>query len=167
VEVFPLEKNGVMYGAIHTGIHNFYAVEDNKSEYLTSIAKFTHVWMLENGDFKLTRVLDGDTVGFEAKFLPDPLKKELLIRVYGVDTPEKGHRAQCPQENTKGLAATEFTKTTIANGKKIQVAIATWDKFGGRVLGDVLIDGKSLRVALIKNGYAREYYGLAKESWCN
>jgi len=87
--------------------------------------------------------------------------------VYGVDTPEKGHRAQCPQENTKGLAATEFTKTTIANGKKIQVAIATWDKFGGRVLGDVLIDGKSLRVALIKNGYAREYYGLAKESWCN
>ena len=25
-----------------------------------------------------------------------------------------------------------------------------------------LIDGKSLRVALIKNGYAREYYGLAK-----
>jgi endonuclease YncB( thermonuclease family) len=118
-------------------------------------------------DFKLTRVLDGDTVGFEAKFLPDPLKKELLIRVYGVDTPEKGHRAQCPQENTKGLAATEFTKTTIANGKKIQVAIATWDKFGGRVLGDVLIDGKSLRVALIKNGYAREYYGLAKESWCN
>ena len=59
------------------------------------------------------------------------------------------------------------TKKTIANGKKIQIAIATWDKFGGRVLGDVLIDGKSLRVALIKNGYAREYYGLAKESWCN
>jgi micrococcal nuclease len=117
-------------------------------------------------DYKLTRVLDGDTVGFEAKFLPDPLKKELLIRVYGVDTPEKGGRAQCPQENTKGLAASEFTKTTIANGKKIQIAIATWDKFGGRVLGDVLIDGKSLRVLLIKNGYAREYYGLAKESWC-
>ena len=78
-------------------------------------------------DYKLTRVLDGDTVGFEAKFLPDPLKKELLIRVYGVDTPEKGFRAKCPQENTKGLAATEFTKKTIANGKKIQIAIADWD----------------------------------------
>ena len=118
-------------------------------------------------DFPITRVIDGDTVAFQANFLPPPLKQELSIRVFGVDTPEKGHRAQCPQENTKGLAATEFTKTTIANGKKIQVAIATWDKFGGRVLGDVLIDGKSLRVALIKNGYAREYYGLAKESWCN
>jgi micrococcal nuclease len=118
-------------------------------------------------DYKLTRVLDGDTVGFEAKFLPDPLKKELLIRVYGVDTPEKGFRAKCESENAKGLAATEFTKKTIANGKKIQIAIADWDKFGGRVLGDVLVDGKSLRVQLIQNGYAKEYYGLAKESWCN
>lgn len=117
-------------------------------------------------DYKLTRVLDGDTVGFEAKFLPDPLKKELLIRIYGVDTPEKGFRAKCESENAKGLAASEFTKKTIANGKKIQIAISDWDKFGGRVLGDVLIDGKSLRVLLIQNGYAREYYGLAKESWC-
>ena len=106
-------------------------------------------------------------MAFEAKFLPDPLKKELLIRVYGVDTPEKGFRAKCESENAKGLAATEFTKKLISNGKKIQIAIAEWDKFGGRVLGDVLIDGKSLRVQLIQNGYAKEYYGLAKESWCN
>ena len=118
-------------------------------------------------DYKLTRELDGDTAAFEAKFLPDPLKKELLIRVYGVDTPEKGFRAKCESENAKGLAATEFTKKLISNGKKIQIAIAEWDKFGGRVLGDVLIDGKSLRVQLIQNGYAKEYYGLAKESWCN
>ena len=118
-------------------------------------------------DYKVTRVLDGDTVGFEAKFLPDPLKKELLIRVYGVDTPEKGFRAKCESENTKGLAATEFTKKSVAAAKKIEVAIANWDKFGGRVLGDVILDGQSLRSLLIKNGYAREYYGEAKQSWCN
>jgi len=41
-----------------------------------------------------------------------------------------------------------------------------WDKFGGRVLGDVLIDGQSLTKMLIEKGYAREYYGDAKESWC-
>ena len=118
-------------------------------------------------NYKITRILDGDTVGFEATFLPDPLKKELLIRIYGVDTPEKGHRAQCPDEAKKGTAATQFTANALNNAKKIEVAIGNWDKFGGRVLGDVLIDGKSLRIALIKNGYAREYYGLAKESWCN
>lgn len=118
-------------------------------------------------NYKITRVLDGDTVAFEANFLPEPLKKELSIRVYGVDTPEKGFRAKCESENTKGLAATEFTKKSIASAKKIEVAIANWDKFGGRVLGDVIMDGQSLRSLLIKNGYAREYYGEAKQSWCN
>jgi endonuclease YncB( thermonuclease family) len=42
-----------------------------------------------------------------------------------------------------------------------------WDKFGGRVLGDLLINSQSLRAALIANGFAREYYGEAKQSWCN
>ena len=42
-----------------------------------------------------------------------------------------------------------------------------WDKFGGRVLGDILINGQSLRAALIANSFAREYYGDAKQSWCN
>ena len=37
----------------------------------------------------------------------------------------------------------------------------------GRVLGDIILDGQSLRALLIQNGYAREYYGEAKQSWCN
>ena len=45
-------------------------------------------------DFPITRVIDGDTVAFQANFLPPPLKQELSVRVFGVDTPEKGHRAQ-------------------------------------------------------------------------
>ena len=39
-------------------------------------------------DTVLTRVVDGDTVAFQANFLPEPLKKELSLRVFGVDTPE-------------------------------------------------------------------------------
>ena len=117
-------------------------------------------------NYKITRILDGDTVGFEAAFLPDPLKKELLIRIYGVDTPEKGHRAQCPEEAKKGITATQFTADTLNKAKKIEVAIGNWDKFGGRVLGDVFVDGQSLRKLLITNGFAREYYGEAKTSWC-
>jgi endonuclease YncB( thermonuclease family) len=115
----------------------------------------------------LTRVIDGDTVAFQANWLPDPLKKELSIRVFGVDTPEKGHRAQCPQEDQRGQAATAFTKAQINAAQKRQVALMDWDKYGGRVLGDVILDGKSLRMMLIQNGFAREYYGEAKQSWCN
>jgi hypothetical protein len=117
-------------------------------------------------NYKVTRVVDGDTVGFEASFLPVPLKKELSVRVYGVDTPEKGHRAKCDAENKRGLEATAFTKKMITSAKRTQIVIIDWDKYGGRVLGDVLIDGISLRSMLISSGYARPYFGEAKQSWC-
>ena len=122
-------------------------------------------------DAQILRVTDGDTVVIAAPFLPKPLKPELAIRVFGVDTPEKGFRAQCPSEAQRGDAASAFTKNAInsaaAGGGKFQVTMYGWDKFGGRVLGDILINGQSLRAALIANGFAREYYGEAKQSWCN
>ena len=117
-------------------------------------------------DTVLTRVIDGDTVAFQAPFLPAPLKQELSIRVFGVDTPEKGFRAKCPSEDARGQAATNFTKAQINASSKRQIVLMDWDKYGGRVLGDVLLDGKSLRMMLIQNGFAREYYGEAKTSWC-
>ena len=118
-------------------------------------------------DITITRIIDGDTVAFHAPFLPAPLKQELSIRVFGVDTPEKGHRAQCPSEAARGAAATEFTKKLIAAAQQRQMVLMDWDKYGGRVLGDVLLNGQSLRAMLIQNGFAREYYGDAKTSWCN
>ena len=118
-------------------------------------------------DAVITRVIDGDTVAFQAPFLPAPLKPELSIRVFGVDTPEKGFRAACASEDARGQSATAFTKFQINSSTKRQVVIMDWDKYGGRVLGDVLLDGKSLRMMLIQQGYAREYYGEAKTSWCN
>lgn len=117
--------------------------------------------------WQVTRIIDGDTVAFSAPWLPDPLKKELSLRVYGVDTPEKGHRAKCPAEDQRGRAATKFTQKAVSEAKVVQVNLRDWDKYGGRVLGDLLLDGVSLRTLLIQNGHAREYYGEAKTSWCN
>jgi endonuclease YncB( thermonuclease family) len=123
--------------------------------------------VMKEYDWKITRVIDGDTVAFQANFLPDPIKKELSIRVYGVDTPEKGFRGQCDKEKAAGEAASTFTKKLVREAKTTKIAIWNWDKYGGRVLGDVILDGKSLRKQLIDNGHAREYYGEAKHSWCN
>lgn len=118
-------------------------------------------------DAQILKVSDGDTVVIAAPYLPLPLKPQLAVRIYGVDTPEKGFRAKCDSENQRGLAASEFTKNTIKVSKSRQVILYDWDKFGGRVLGDIILDGRSLRELLIQNGYAREYYGDAKQSWCN
>lgn len=117
-------------------------------------------------DAQILKVTDGDTVVISAPFLPAPLKPQLSVRVFGVDTPEKGHRAQCPSEAQRGEQASEFTKKAVASTKKHQVVLYGWDKFGGRVLGDMILDGVSLRAELIRNGFAREYYGDKKESWC-
>jgi endonuclease YncB( thermonuclease family) len=118
-------------------------------------------------DAQIIRVTDGDTVVIAAPFLPAPLKPELAVRIYGVDTPEKGFRGQCDSEKQRGEAASVFTKNAIKATKKHQVILYSWDKFGGRVLGDMILDGVSLRAELIRNGFAREYYGDAKQSWCN
>lgn len=117
-------------------------------------------------DAEILKVSDGDTVVISAPFLPQPLKPQLAVRVYGVDTPEKGFRAKCPQEDQRGQAASKFTQNAVAKSIKRQVVLYDWDKFGGRVLGDILLDGQSLRAMLIQNGFAREYYGEAKGSWC-
>ncbi|MFT7071577.1 MAG: CubicO group peptidase (beta-lactamase class C family) [Patiriisocius sp.] len=60
LEVFPLKNNGEVYGALQKGIHFFYIKESNKELYLTNIAKFTSLWNLENGSWKLSRVLSYD-----------------------------------------------------------------------------------------------------------
>ena len=118
-------------------------------------------------DAQIIGVSDGDTIVIAAPFLPAPLKPQLAVRIFGVDTPEKGHRAQCPSEAQRGEQATQFTKTMVSKGRSFKVTLYGWDKFGGRVLGDILVDGQSVRQGLIANGLAREYYGEAKQSWCN
>lgn len=68
MEVYPLENDGVLYGAIQQGVHDFYAIESDGKEYLSGTAKFTHVWTLENGDWKLRRGLSYDHKDFEKPF---------------------------------------------------------------------------------------------------
>lgn len=66
-EIYPLYKKGVLYGAIQTGIHRFYETSAaknepllKKNEILGDIARFTHVWTLENGVWKLKKSLSYD-----------------------------------------------------------------------------------------------------------
>lgn len=60
LEVFPLYNNGKLYGAIQMGIHHFYVREKGKTDVHTSTAKFTHVWLMEDGIWKLSEVLSYD-----------------------------------------------------------------------------------------------------------
>lgn len=61
MEVFPLYNGGVLYGAIQNAAHRFY--EKNKvsgEEVVTSEAKISHLWLLEQNEWKLARSLSYD-----------------------------------------------------------------------------------------------------------
>lgn len=58
--VYPLYKNGELYGAVQHGIHRFESL-DSKNEYqMGDIAKFTHVWIKEDALWKVKRELSYD-----------------------------------------------------------------------------------------------------------
>lgn len=56
-EVFPLSKNDTIYGAIFSGEHVFYVIENNNPPRLDGKAKFTHVWLLKDNVWKMARIL--------------------------------------------------------------------------------------------------------------
>ena len=56
MEVYTLYKSGNLYGAIQQGAHLFY----ENGEAVPGIAKFTNLWLLEQGSWKLASSLSYD-----------------------------------------------------------------------------------------------------------
>jgi len=115
-------------------------------------------------EWEILRVVDGDTLEIKNECFPKELK--LSVRVLGIDTPEKESRAKCEKEAKLAEKASKFTKQFIGKNKTATFRNIKWDKYGGRLLADVEINGKSLSDELIKNGLARSYDGKKKGSWC-
>lgn len=67
VEIFPLytDNKTQLYGIIQTGKHEFYQQEEGEKAKRTSIAIFNHLWIKEDGDWKLKRVLSYDHLNTE------------------------------------------------------------------------------------------------------
>ena len=115
-------------------------------------------------DWEILRIIDGDTLEIKNECFPKELK--LSVRVLGIDTPEKGLRAKCDKEAKLAEQASKFTKQFVGKNKTASFRNIKWDKYGGRLLADVEINGKSLAGELIRNNYARSYDGKKKGSWC-
>ena len=120
-------------------------------------------------NWKVIRVVDGDTLEIANQFLPEELK--LFVRMKGVDSPEKAPRAKCEKENILAQKASNYTKNSIEkaqkNRQKITFSEIKWDKYGGRIVAKVMIDENDLGQELVRKGLARVYNGEKKKSWCN
>lgn len=110
VQVFPLSKNDVIYGAIISGEHYFYINRKGKPEYRDGWAKFTHLWLKENGEWKMTRVLSYDHRPAPSGRTAVTLSQELLRTYAGT---YKGE-----QTGVSRIDAGQGVLTMTTNGKQ-------------------------------------------------
>lgn len=137
MEVFPLEKQGHLYGAIQTGTHQFFAIEKDKPEYITSIANFTHLWLLEDGSWKLSK---GLSYNHRERELTDEINESLLfndknetekwiaqnkVPILGIGFIEKGQLQEISLygHTEKGKPASDNTIFNVASLTKPVTAI--------------------------------------------
>lgn len=59
-QVFPLENDGVLYGAVQQGVHRFHIQGQDPGKYGYTEAKFSHVWILDKGRWQLKTALSFD-----------------------------------------------------------------------------------------------------------
>ena len=107
---------------------------------------------------KVTRVVDGDTVGALIDLGFDTHVKK-RIRLYGMDAWES--RTRNKEEKVKGLAAKARLKEILkeTNNEFILVSYGV-GKFG-RCLGELFLtmDSDSINNQLVSEGHAKKYYG--------
>jgi endonuclease YncB( thermonuclease family) len=109
------------------------------------------------------RVIDGDTFEATVMVWPDTFVTT-KVRVYGVDTPELRSRVDCERrlaEKAKSLAESLLT------GGDVTLSNVIHDKYGGRHVAVVKVDGEDLAKKLIQEGLAAPYTGGTKsKTWC-
>ena len=122
-EIFPLYKIGVLYGAVQNGEHKF----SEKRESQGGIAKFTNVWQLESGEWKLTTSFSFDHQADEnkkvEKFIFDneteieKWLKENKVSTLGIGIIENAKLRQVKVfgEITKGVSAPYNTIFNVAS----------------------------------------------------
>ncbi len=131
LEVFPLRRNGEIYGAIENAVSKFYGKEEGKPKYLTSTSKVSILWLKENNQWLMKRVFSYDHVSASDKtvrnvnvpFLNDEVKVEEWLKrnkipAVGIGVISKGKLTQIKvygelKENVKAPYNTIFRTASL------------------------------------------------------
>ena len=111
-----------------------------------------------SGQFKCTRVTDGDTItvtqnGFKT-----------TIRLVGIDAPEKSRKKHEPGQPFS-QASMKYLAGLVLN-KYVDIVSYGNDRYG-RTLGVVHADGKNLNLEMVKAGMAEVYRGKPARGFDN
>lgn len=101
-------------------------------------------------------VIDGDT-------LRDGDER---YRVENIDAPERGRRAECPEERALAEAARAYVDAWIADAARVEAEPSGRRDRYGRVVARVSIDGIDLGERLMARGLAQRWRGR-KADFCS
>lgn len=97
------------------------------------------------------QVHDGDTVDIRLDLGFD-LTVYARVRVYGINAPELSN------PDGSGVAARDYARTLLPAGASVRVVSHGWDKFGGRIDGDIqLPDLRDFSTLMLLAGHAVKY----------
>jgi micrococcal nuclease len=102
------------------------------------------------GEYKITRVYDGDSVLCEMGSI------SIKVRLAGIDAPETSKKKRDPGQ-PYSQQATKYLAGLVLN-KNVEIKGYGNDKYN-RVLAEVFIDGKNINLEMIKQGLAEVYRG--------
>jgi endonuclease YncB( thermonuclease family) len=113
---------------------------------------------------RIEEIYDGDTVKIIVLFGDIPVK--FSLRILGIDAPEIKHaEGRLSEENKAAVKVRDYMRTLFPKNIA-KICIRDWDKYGGRVLGDLFLEtGENVSEILIHGGWARPYLGEKKKPW--
>jgi micrococcal nuclease len=113
---------------------------------------------------RIEEIYDGDTVKIIVLFGDVPAK--LSLRILGIDAPEIKHAdGRLPEENKAAIKVRDYMRSLFPKNIA-KICIRDWDKYGGRVLGELFLEtGENVAEVLIHGGWARPYHGEKKKPW--
>jgi endonuclease YncB( thermonuclease family) len=113
---------------------------------------------------RIEEIYDGDTVKIIILFGDVPVR--FSLRILGIDTPEIKHGdGRLPEEHHAAIKVRDYMRSLFPTNIA-KICIRDWDKYGGRVLGDLFLpNGENISEILINGGWARPYSGEKKKAW--
>jgi micrococcal nuclease len=100
--------------------------------------------------YKVTRVTDGDTIRGISH------GKKITVRLIGIDAPDVSHSKNTPGQPFS-KAATKYLAGIVEN-KTVEIISYGPDRYG-RILAEVIVDGRNVNIEMLKAGYAEVYRG--------
>lgn len=125
---------------------------------LPAAADYLNGWIKAEGDCRVTRVVDGDTLAMACQ-----RNDATRLRLSGIDTPEI--RGDCLSERWMALRASFFTRWQLLSARRVEIRADGGQDRYGRALGVVMVDGAGLEQRLLDAGLAVPYVP-GDIGWC-